>query len=123
MTNNKKSPLFKETFEQKKDSKNYYNNQSFSKERILQENPPIEFYTNEEFSIKHPEGFNGNVMVQCPFHDDKHPSMSINLRTGAFKCFACEAKGSNIIDYYMLKNSLSFYEALKELSTKKGGVR
>lgn len=29
----------------------------------------------------------------CPFHHDTHPSCSINLSKGVFKCFSCDAKG------------------------------
>ena len=34
---------------------------------------------------------NGEVMVKCPFHNDSNPSMSINVKTGFWKCQACDA--------------------------------
>lgn len=34
----------------------------------------------------------------CPFHSDKHPSMSINPKTDRFMCFACGARG-DLIDF------------------------
>lgn len=34
----------------------------------------------------------------CPFHQDRHPSLSINPRTDRFTCFACGAKG-DLIDF------------------------
>lgn len=35
-------------------------------------------------------------VVLCPFHDDTHPSMSVNLDNGLFYCFACGAGGSPV---------------------------
>ncbi|KKK66069.1 hypothetical protein LCGC14_2967810, partial [marine sediment metagenome] len=28
------------------------------------------------------------MMILCPFHDDKNPSASVNLDTGVWDCFA-----------------------------------
>lgn len=30
----------------------------------------------------------------CPYHTDKHPSMSIDIRNGLYHCFSCGASGS-----------------------------
>ena len=51
----------------------------------------------------------------CPFHDDKNPSLRINIRNGAFKCFVCDAKGGDIIAFHMQRHSLPFIEACKSL--------
>lgn len=32
-------------------------------------------------------------MCTCPFHEETHPSMSVNVAKGVFVCFACGAKG------------------------------
>lgn len=45
----------------------------------------------------------GERMALCPFHCDDNPSMSVNLNTGLFKCFACDVGG----------DSFSFYQRLK----------
>ena len=37
---------------------------------------------------------NGEAWGHCPFHDDKHPSFSVNIETGAWWCFACAEGGS-----------------------------
>ena len=29
----------------------------------------------------------------CPFHDDRHPSLHINVREQYYKCFACGEGG------------------------------
>lgn len=34
-----------------------------------------------------------NVLVRCPMHDDRTPSMSINLRKGVFYCWGCGKAG------------------------------
>lgn len=34
----------------------------------------------------------------CPFHKDRDPSLSVDLKTGKFKCFACDAAG-NFLDF------------------------
>lgn len=34
------------------------------------------------------------VLVNCPFHNDNTPSLSINLENGLFKCFACNESGN-----------------------------
>ncbi|MEC7118671.1 MAG: CHC2 zinc finger domain-containing protein [Pseudomonadota bacterium] len=56
----------------------------------------------------------------CPFHDDKTPSLRINIRNGAFKCFVCEAKGGDIIAFHMKRNNLPFIQACKELGVWSG---
>jgi len=33
-------------------------------------------------------------MALCPFHDDHHPSLSVNPETGLFHCHACGASGN-----------------------------
>lgn len=44
-----------------------------------------------ELDFNLPRGHSG--MVSCPLHEDKHPSMSINLTTGLFNCFSCGFHG------------------------------
>ena len=56
-----------------------------------------------------------NEMVLCQFHNDHNPSLSLNLETGAFRCFACGAKGGDIIAFHCLKFDVGFVEAAKEL--------
>jgi DNA primase len=57
--------------------------------------------------------------VLCSFHDDHHPSLSINLQKGYFKCHSCHAKGGGITKFNIMKNNLSFQETIKQLE----GVR
>lgn len=37
---------------------------------------------------------NENYITNCPFHDDKTPSLSIHQQNGYFLCFSCGEKGS-----------------------------
>ncbi len=55
----------------------------------------------------------------CPFHDDRHPSLSINLINGLFKCFACGVKGDVYTFYQTIKN-VDFKTALKEIARWRG---
>ncbi len=34
-----------------------------------------------------------DALVRCPFHDDRHASLSINQETGFWICFACGVRG------------------------------
>jgi len=45
--------------------------------------------------------------VLCPFHEDKNPSLSLDLERGLFYCHACKAKG-DAFSFYMKYNSCSF---------------
>lgn len=40
-----------------------------------------------------PEVSSYHFSIRCPFHDDRNPSMSVDLETGKFFCFGCEAIG------------------------------
>ncbi|MCH4248862.1 CHC2 zinc finger domain-containing protein [Acinetobacter populi] len=62
-----------------------------------------------------PKGRTLWIKVVCPFHDDKAPSLSINTQKGCFKCFACEAKGGDIIAFHMQLKGIGFVEACKQL--------
>lgn len=53
--------------------------------------------------------------VKCPFHDDKTPSMSINLKHGGFICRGeCNTSG-NLIQFHMKLHKLNFVNACKAL--------
>jgi hypothetical protein len=43
----------------------------------------------------------------CPFHRDRNPSFSASLKSGAYICFACGARGKSIISFHMKKYGLS----------------
>ncbi|PPC90455.1 MAG: hypothetical protein CTY34_07685 [Methylobacter sp.] len=75
----------------------------------------LDFYRHELHNAplkKH--GWNDGGL--CPFHSDNKPgSFRVNLITGAFKCFACGAAGSDVIAFAMALYGLEFVEALAKL--------
>jgi len=55
-------------------------------------NIPIQdFYKRHVKNLK-PVG-DGQLKGLCPFHDDRHPSLSVNLETGSWFCHACVVGG------------------------------
>lgn len=75
------------------------------------------YYAGELPSLK----LNGSSKAQalCPYHDDKQPSLSIDLETGVFHCFGCDKKGS-IFDFYMARNGVDFSAAKQALADRAG---
>ena len=51
----------------------------------------------------------------CPYHDDKHPSLSFYRRNNTFKCFVCDAHGG-VIDLTMQVLEKDFKEACRWLA-------
>ncbi len=56
---------------------------------------------------------------RCPFHDDQHPSFSVNFEEGYWHCFA-GCGGGSVIDFWMKLNNLTFPEAVSELAQRLG---
>lgn len=54
----------------------------------------------------------GWVLVCCPFHSDRHPSMGVNLHHGGFRCHACGVSG-DLVDFIMRRHTVSFLQALQ----------
>ncbi len=56
---------------------------------------------------------NGWAMARCPFHDDTHASLSVNLQGGCghFRCHACGAHGAFIAQ----RDGLDFEHACRAL--------
>jgi DNA primase len=50
----------------------------------------------------------------CPFHPDKHPSLSVSQEKGLFHCFACGESG-DAITFIIKIEGVSFREACKML--------
>ena len=58
------------------------------------------------------------VLVRCPAHKggkEVHPSMSVSLTDGHFRCHACGAKGGDIVALHMLVTGKGFIEAVRDL--------
>jgi hypothetical protein len=70
---------------------------------------PLSFYQEEFPEIE----TNGEwVKVHCCFHDENKPSLSLNVESGGFHCFSCEASGGNIVAFVMKSRGISYKDAL-----------
>lgn len=73
---------------------------------------PIGFYS-KELKQFHPRKQQATAI--CPFHNERRPSFSINLKRGAFFCFSCGMSGGDIIDFYMKRYNVNFITACRAL--------
>jgi DNA primase len=75
---------------------------------------PISYYTAELEALRR---HGANATARCPFHDDRHPSLSVNLDSGAFRCRvpACGAHGRDVLAFHMVRYGLPFVSAAKAL--------
>ena len=55
----------------------------------------------------------------CPFHDDKHPSMSVSPSKGIYKCFSCGA-GGDALNFLVRIQNREYKEVILELAEKFG---
>ena len=53
----------------------------------------------------------------CPFHDDKNASLTVQLKTGMYTCFACGERG-NFVSFYAAMHNMSTKDAYKEICEK-----
>lgn len=51
----------------------------------------------------------------CPFHNEKTPSLNVNIDKALWYCFGCQ-KGGSIIDWIVYKTGKSVEEVMRELS-------
>ena len=66
----------------------------------------------------------GEQMVRCPFHDDRNPSLSLNLSKGLWKCHSCD-KGGDAVNW-LVTSGYSKRDALNRVkpnAPKKEEVR
>ncbi|MCD9574174.1 CHC2 zinc finger domain-containing protein [Flavobacterium soyae] len=56
---------------------------------------------------------NKNKMLLCPFHEDKKPSLQVNLEKDFYKCHGCDKKG-DVIQFVQDYEKLTKHEALKK---------
>jgi len=60
----------------------------------------------------------GYLQLRCPFHkngNEKTPSLNLHKTTGHYRCYACGAKGGDILAFYISITGKSFVAAAKEL--------
>lgn len=68
-------------------------------------------------SLKQGSGRQGQAV--CPFHADTNPSLSVNLETGLFKCFGCDASG-DVFTFVQKFYRVDFKGALEVLGREVG---
>ena len=63
-----------------------------------------------------------NLVGLCPFHQEKNPSFSADLKTGKWHCFT-EDRGGNYIQFYAELNNMSTSDAYKAILDQYGVSR
>lgn len=77
--------------------------------------PPVRTYYERELGKFGPTR-RGWAMGRCPFHRSKSgKSFSVNLESGGFHCFGCDARGGDILAFVMLRDRLNFEAAAQSL--------
>lgn len=75
---------------------------------------PHQFYDREIGPFRTRPDRKGWALGNCPFHKSKSGrSFSVNLESGAFHCFGCDAHGGDVLQFARLLYKLSFAGALK----------
>lgn len=94
-----------------------YDKKSFNVESLLSTLHYPTFYQ------KHIPDFNANgkkeVLCLCPFHEDREPSLSINLESGLYNCFG-GCGGGNAIQFIEKLYNVSFDEAVSKIKADEG---
>jgi len=65
-----------------------------------------------------------NNRLNCPFHDDKSPSLQVYPETSTWTCFSskCTAGSGDQIDFIMKRENISKHEAILKAKTMSGYV-
>lgn len=89
--------------------------QGLDKQRIVEMNDIVDVVGERVALKRQGRGFVG----LCPFHDDHHPSMTVNPGLKLFKCWSCGA-GGDVIRFIERFHRLEFREALQLLAERVG---
>lgn len=82
---------------------------------------PAAFYQSELPDMPTPKSWGWADGGLCSFHSDtKRGNFRVNLDSGAFKCFACGAKGGDVIAFLQARDGLTFRDALHRLAADWG---
>lgn len=69
--------------------------------------------------VQKPEFKHDRMVSLCPFHDDRKPSFSVDLKTGKFVCFAC-GKAGNYVSFRAELDGTSNADAYKKILREHG---
>lgn len=70
-----------------------------------------------QFVSLHKRGI--NYIGICPFHPDRHPSMTVSPSRQTYKCFVC-GKGGDVIQFVQDHENMSFNESVTWLAGRAG---
>ena len=84
--------------------------EGFNRERLPD---PAAYYARELGKFGRISG-DGWAIAHCPFHNDVHPSFTVNLRHGGWCCFRGCGKG-DLVMFQQMKYGQSFVEAAQAL--------
>lgn len=65
-------------------------------------------------------GMGNNPKAKCPFHEDKNPSLSVDVAKGVWKCHA-GCGGGSVIDLLAKFEGIGIADVLKKYTTREGG--
>jgi DNA primase len=83
--------------------------------------PARAFYEQELGKLSRPS--RGWSRGRCPFHQSKSGlSFSVNLDTGGFYCFGCDAKGGDVVAFLMRRDGVDFKHACQDLGVWDGAI-
>src|SRR5689334_1000546 len=77
---------------------------------------PLAYLSEQGLLIGRPRG--ERAQIKCPSHaggDERHASMSVSLVDGHFRCFACGAKGGDVVALHRLITGKGFRDAVADL--------
>jgi hypothetical protein len=77
--------------------------------------PPEAYYRQHLHDLSAPNAF-GWATAKCPFHDDKHASLSVQLTDarGGWRCQAT-CSGGDLLGFHQRRTGLPFVEAVRDL--------
>lgn len=90
-----------------------------TRDQILEAFPLVEIMEADGLKLL---GSGTRRKVCCPFHQEKTPSLNVNMEIQCFYCFGCQ-KGGSVLDYIALRDSRSVSDVMAELSAKLGSRR
>lgn len=82
--------------------------------------PPTTFYCDRLSNRHSSSGYGWQIAGLCPFHADNNAgSFYVYLTSGAFQCFACGAKGGDIIAFTRQLHDMTFVDAINTTDTER----
>ena len=96
------------------------------KPRYHHPHQPMKVYDPAQVFADHVEQFHARndtwALGCCPFHNDRNPSLSMNLETGWFRCNSthCRAEGNSIVTFIVMLFDFCRREALDYLEKHYG---